>query len=575
VDDIQERLIAVLNRAADILRQAGLPSDLGLRMEELAKQVRQPCTVAVVGPVKVGKSTFVNALLGGDHAKVGTTETTATINYFSYVDPKDYDPDRPVRCHWRGGGFSDESRAFLDDLQGNDLETLRRADGIDHLEYFLPNAFLKQITLVDTPGTGAVVDEHQDRTAEFMRLNSELRERHDRETRRFNDTADAIIYLVGPVAKVSNERFLEAFAEIAGGSSALNAIGVMSKIELQPEVMARRHELSAKIATQLKAHLNTVIPVGAGLRRELDRTSEDRERLARLITTLRRIPSDWLETLLASDELFREFDPDDLPVSPDERRELLDDTPWGVFTTMARVAADPALSPEEVVERLEEMCGFGPLWRTLNERFIQRGHILRCYRITRDARSTLNKELKYTYLPQRREESRRERARLDRFLAFIQGAGGDSATADELRDFVRHHLDVNARVSELEELHAELDLELSTLLYELHDYNADFEALQKLENEDHGFSPDELEELRPLLGLYGSGSEKRLPLGKSVDVEYISRRQTYWRVKKMEVPYGNVEYVVADRAFTRYGVILDEISEERETATTFRAPSAG
>jgi len=72
-----------------------------------------------------------------------------------------------------------------------------------------------------------------------MRLNSQLRERHDRETRQLNDTADAIIYLVGPVAKLSNERFLEAFAEAAGGSSALNAIGVMSKIELQPEVMAQ------------------------------------------------------------------------------------------------------------------------------------------------------------------------------------------------------------------------------------------------------------------------------------------------------------------------------------------------
>ena len=115
---------------------------------------RRPCTVAVVGQVKVGKSTFVNALLGGDHAKVGSTETTATINYFSHVSPESYDPERPVRCYWRGGGFSDKSRAFLDGLQGNDLETLQRADGIERRQYRLPNALLEQITLVDTPGTG-------------------------------------------------------------------------------------------------------------------------------------------------------------------------------------------------------------------------------------------------------------------------------------------------------------------------------------------------------------------------------------------------------------------------------------
>jgi hypothetical protein len=561
VDNIQERLIAVLNRAAVSLRRAALPGDLGLRMEALATQVRQPCTVAVVGPVKAGKSTFVNALLGGDHAKVGTTETTATINYFTYVDPKDYDSDRPIRCHWRGGAVSNESRAFLDDLQGNDLETLRRADGIAHLEYLLPNAFLKQITLVDTPGTGAVIDEHHDKTAEFMRLNSELRDRHDRETRRFNDTADAIIYLVGPVAKVSNEKFLEAFAEAAGGSSALNAIGVLSKIELQPEVMARRHEFSATVASQLKDKLNTVIPVAAGLRRELDSLLKDDERFSQLIITLRRIPPAWLDTLLDSDELFRDFDSDDLPISTDVRRKLVGDMPWGVFATIARVAADSTLSHEDVVKSLEGMCGFGPLWEALYKRFIQRGHILRCYRITRDAQGMLNRELKYTYLPRRREEGRRARERLNRFLAFIDGAEGDAATADELREFVRANLDATRQASKLEELHASLDFELSTLLYQLQDHNADFEALQKLGSDTHMFSADEMEELRPLLGLYGSGIEKRLPPGRTEDIEYVGWRQTYWRVKKMEVPYGTVEYSVADRAFTRYGVILSEISE--------------
>jgi len=44
----------------------------------------------------------------------------------------------------------------------------------------------------------------------------------------------------------------------------------LSKIELQPEVLARRHELSAKISAQLGGDLNTMIPVPAGVRRELD-----------------------------------------------------------------------------------------------------------------------------------------------------------------------------------------------------------------------------------------------------------------------------------------------------------------
>ena len=131
MSDLRENLAAILRRSAERLREAGLPGRLPERMEGLAEQVHQPCVVAVVGRVKVGKRTFVNALLGEDLAKVGTTETTATINYFSYGDA---DPDRPVRCHGRGGQFTDESRAFLDSLQGNDLETLRRGARVDHLE---------------------------------------------------------------------------------------------------------------------------------------------------------------------------------------------------------------------------------------------------------------------------------------------------------------------------------------------------------------------------------------------------------------------------------------------------------
>src|SRR3712207_4190083 len=122
MNDVQERLVELLRRSARRLREAGLPGDLAERLETLAGQVGEPCVVAVVGRVKVGKSTFVNALLGQDLAKVGTTETTATINYFSYLDAghNDYDPERPVRVHWRGGQVTDESRAFLDSFHGND-----------------------------------------------------------------------------------------------------------------------------------------------------------------------------------------------------------------------------------------------------------------------------------------------------------------------------------------------------------------------------------------------------------------------------------------------------------------------
>jgi hypothetical protein len=528
-------------------------------MEGLAEQVRQPCTVAVVGQVKVGKSTFVNALLRGDFAKVGSTETTATINYFSYVSPEGYDADRPVRCYWRGGGFSDESREFLDGLQGNDLETLLRADGIDRLEYRLPIDLLEQITLVDTPGTGAVVEEHEDRTAEFIQLNAELRERHDKETRELNDRADAIIYLVGEVARSTDEEFLKKFAEATGGrSSARNAIGVMSKIELQPEVLARRHELAGKIAGQLTDTLNTVVPVAAGVSRTLEQLlKDDRAGLERMVETLRHIPEETLEMLLDDPAFFKDMDLPECPVGTTERRELLGETNWAVFATVAAVAADRELGIDEVEKKLEEITGLGPLWEILTKHFIERGHILRCYRIARDAQEVL-KRLRFEYLPQHRKELNRENERLERYVGFIRRPGGDPITAAELESFVRANLDASRRTTELEKLYWDLGGEWGLLYSQLEEYNGDFEALQKLQEADHAFSQDELNELRPLLGQYGGELEKRLPPGR-VDADYAGQRQRYWKRKREEAPYGSLRYAVADQAFDRLALIIDEL----------------
>jgi hypothetical protein len=97
------------------------------------------------------------------------------------------------------------------------------------------------------------------------------------------------------------------------------------------------------------------------------------------------------------------------------------------------------------------------------------------------------------------------------------------------------------------------------LLYsQLEEYNHDFEALQKLQDAGHTFSQNELDELMPLLGQYGGEVEKRLPPGR-VEAGYAGERQRYWKRKRDEAPHGTLQYVVADQAFDRYALILDEL----------------
>src|SRR5262249_45318487 len=153
--------------------------------------------------------------------------------------------------------------------------------------------YLMQITLVDTPGTGAVLDEHQNRIAEYLHLQQQLRDRHHKETQRFSNEADAVIYLIGETPRVTDQAFLEEFQKITQGQShALNAVGVMAKIDLNPEVIRRRQELAEKIATQLRSSFNTVIPVSSGVYRALEHLqAQDGMHLKRMTEAFRQVPA--------------------------------------------------------------------------------------------------------------------------------------------------------------------------------------------------------------------------------------------------------------------------------------------
>jgi len=58
--------------------------------------------------------------------------------------------------------------------------------------------------------------------------------------------------------------------------------------------------------------------------------------------------------------------------------------------------------------------------------------------------------------------------------------------------------------------------------------------------------------------LYGGEVAKRLPPG-AANAEYVGWRQMHWGKVMAESASDTVEHAVADRAYTRYGLILDEI----------------
>ena len=575
MNELQLKLVEALRHTAERFRKGGLPAHLTAQMQQLATKVDEPCVVAVVGRVKAGKSTFVNALLGEDLAKMGATETTATINYFRHGTP---DPNFPVRCYWRTSKLkvTDESRTFLDSLQGRDKETLRRAADIDHLEYLVPSRYLEQITLVDTPGTGAAVTEHQQRVEEFVNISDplydELKKRHHDETERIGSAADAVIYLIGVTARITDEFFLKQFLEATGDKSrAYNAIGVMAQIDLNDQIVERREELSEKVASQLQHRLNTVIPVSAGIQRALNNMLEDRAGLKEMMTIFRRdppLPAEVIDNLLSDSEAYDDyeafFDTDKpCPVTPEQRKQVRgkrgkdgepDEVPWKVFATIVRAVTDPSLADETaIVQKLQDIAGFERLRTVLEHHFIRRGSLLCGYNIVNKALKLLE-EIKDSYLREFREREAENTTKRERFVAFLQHMPNNAA-ARELEEFVQQQLAPRADMGVMLD---EVEREIAHIKYELEDYNADFKALQQIEEHMDLFEEKDRSELQLLFGLHSLESEKRLQ-PSHVTFPYIEERQAYWE-RKMDLGREPIVVEVAEQAVRRYGLVAESLN---------------
>ncbi|WP_273445510.1 dynamin family protein [Neolewinella agarilytica] len=109
--------------------------EMAQTVSELRNRIFEPFMFVIVGEVKAGKSSFVNALLatGQEIAKAAPQPMTDTIQQIIYGEEQ-----REV-----------EINPYLKKI-------------------FLPVEILKEIAIVDTPGTNTIVEHHQDITEQFI-----------------------------------------------------------------------------------------------------------------------------------------------------------------------------------------------------------------------------------------------------------------------------------------------------------------------------------------------------------------------------------------------------------------------
>ena len=132
VRDLLERERGLLQRLTQLLERAALP-EAARRAADAATALSEAFLLVIVGEFNAGKSSVVNALFGEKLMEEGPIPTTAKITLVRY-------------------GTERAERLVSQYL----------------LERRVPSELLKDLTLVDTPGTNSIVAEHQRLTEDFI-----------------------------------------------------------------------------------------------------------------------------------------------------------------------------------------------------------------------------------------------------------------------------------------------------------------------------------------------------------------------------------------------------------------------
>ena len=135
--DTQKRLLAeeraLLSDLLGVLARLDAPGDEADTLRQSVRQLDELFLLVVVGEFNAGKSAFVNALLGQAVLEEGVTPTTTRLGVLAYG---------PVVARQASAAWADRVTAPVD--------------------------LLREITIVDTPGTNAVQREHEALTRDFV-----------------------------------------------------------------------------------------------------------------------------------------------------------------------------------------------------------------------------------------------------------------------------------------------------------------------------------------------------------------------------------------------------------------------
>lgn len=152
-----------IDKEIDEMGVRGLADDIQKTLKHIDESNQSAMRVAVIGELKAGKSTLINAIVGKEVAYTDVLEATAVVSEIFCGD------EEQVTLHKKDGSsyeISDVSE--LNQMMQEYSYNKTASDELERVDIKVNQEVLKNIILVDTPGLLTITDRNEEATKSYL-----------------------------------------------------------------------------------------------------------------------------------------------------------------------------------------------------------------------------------------------------------------------------------------------------------------------------------------------------------------------------------------------------------------------